>query len=125
MGESAEQNFEWALKNGDLDQVRVIVEQVCVPVCLLLRLVYFLFNIRVAYPDFGRELGQFYHGSPSVCHFIIQFFFDKYVSVLLKPLMCTSTNSQFCRKFEARCILLALLDNGSTWPSFLFTIAAK
>jgi len=28
MGDSTEQNFEWALKNGDLEQVRVIVEKV-------------------------------------------------------------------------------------------------
>jgi ankyrin repeat protein len=27
MGDSTEQNFEWALKNGDLDQVRIIVEK--------------------------------------------------------------------------------------------------
>jgi hypothetical protein len=28
MGEGSEQNFEWALKNGDLEQVRAIIEQV-------------------------------------------------------------------------------------------------
>lgn len=27
MGDSTEQNFEWALKNGDLEQVRVIVDK--------------------------------------------------------------------------------------------------
>jgi ankyrin repeat protein len=27
MGDSPEQKFEWALKNGDLDQVKMIVEQ--------------------------------------------------------------------------------------------------
>ena len=36
MGDNNEQNFEWALKNGDLEQVKLIVEKVICPPCVVL-----------------------------------------------------------------------------------------